>query len=444
MAVGSLKKNTIWVLAEFAFATAIQFLIIRHIIHQLGAAQMGVWAVLMSVAQVAGFLDLGLTAGVARYLAKAQFSRESGEVEKVLAIIVHITVPLYIALSIIIYYVTWLLLPHIIEARLVDLARYILRYSTVSYFFLVLSIACGACLNGLHLGFRKSQLYIFGTCVQAMLVWSLVEQYGLAGIAVAQVVNYLLIIFGTLMLFKFAAGLKLSGLLSFKWQQAKEVMRFGAGLQLPSIAWALFETSIRFFMSRFGGAEQMGRYEIAYRVAAQARILFFYVSQPLGPALVTRHLQGASIFGTFYRGVYSRFSFLALGVMIGLIVISPLVSWFMLSAISPQYIIFQTLTAVGAAVHIWAMPAENAAVSQGKVRWNAIGTFSAVIVMLTAGIPAGIAFGGYGVAACVLIASITAGVIPVLGNNRLLGLPLRPSPQAALSGLRILRWSRKG
>lgn len=433
--VGNLRRNTLWVMAEFGTATLVQFFVLRTIVHQLGAAQLGVWAVLMAAAQIAGFLDFGLTAGVSRYLARVLHTGDTREIERILAIIVRITVPLYLAVSVLIYAATWLLLPHIVDPALVAGARGVLPYSTAAYFVLVLSIASGSCLTALHLGYRKSQLFMVGLVLQGMLAWAWVGRHGLAGMAGAQLANYLLVIAGTLLLLKRTVRVRLGGLLHLDRERAREVMRFGAGLQLPSLAWVMFETSIRFAMARFGGAAVMGRYEIAYRVSAQARVLFFYVAQPLGPALVARAAEGADAFVGLFRTVYARFTLLALLVALGVTAASPLVSWIMLGSIDPRFVVFAALTAGGAAFQIWAMPSENAAVAQGVIRYNAAGTSAAVLTMLVLGIPLGLVAGGYGVAGAVLVGSALAGIIPVLGNARALGLPLRPSWAAGLAGL---------
>lgn len=415
-----------WAVAEFASATLIQFFVIRAIIHSKGAAQVGVWAVLMSAAQVAGLLDFGLSGGVSRYLARAVARKDLAEIEKILAIIVFLTIPFYIAMSLLVFAVMHMVIPEVIQRDFVPLAQNLVVYSTCAYFFLIISITMGSCLTGLHLGYRKSQIVITGVIVQGVLAWAWIDRLGLVGMAFAQIINNLIVIIGVVVMLKVAVKVRLRQLLQFDWPTAKEVLRFGAGLQLPSVAWSLYETSIRMLMSRFGGAMMLGQYEIAYRMAGQVRVLFFYVAQPLGPALVAKGNEGGEVFARFYDLIHARFSAFALLVAVGGIAMSPLVSWVMLGQLDPQYLFFAVLTAIGSAVHVWAMPCENAAVSQGVVRYNTIGTSSALLVMLFAGAPLGAMLGGYAVALSVVCASTLAAVIPVIWNSRHFHLPFWP------------------
>jgi len=440
MRLASFKTNMIWVVAEFASVTAIQLLVMRYIVGTLGTAQMGLWAVLMAAAQVAGFFDFGLPGGISRYLARAHAKGLRDDIEKVIAIVVFVTIPFYLLVSAAIYAIMYVALPAIVQADMLAEARAILPFSSACYFLLVISLTCSGCLTGLHLGFRKSQLVMTGMVVQGILSWIWIGQRGLVGLAHAQIVGYCFVLAGAFVLLKFSGGVRLRRLFRFDATLAREVIRFGAGLQISSIAWAGFETSIRFLMSRFGGAALLGQYEIAYRLANQPRVLFVYIAQPLGPALVNRAAEGRAAFAAFYRLTYARFSLGAAAVAVGVILTSPLAAWIMLGGIHSHYLLFAALTAIGAAIHIWAMPVENAAVAQGVLRYNAIGTISALVVMLVLGIPAGWLFGGEGVAVSVLCASATAGLFPVLANSRKLQLDILPDWRAGLAGLMPVIW----
>lgn len=429
---GGLARNTGWALAEFIVSVTVQFLVLRFVVTSAGVASVGIWAVLVSAAQVAGFLDFGLTGGISRFLAKAQFFEDRREIESVLAIVVYMSVPIYLAIATLIFGAMWYFLPSVMQPDLIGTARRVLPWSTSAWFFLILSITSGACLTALHFGYRKSQIAIAGLFIQAGLAWLWVPDHALIGLAGAQLVNYVLVIVAGLVSLRKLAGISLLGLFRFDPDRAKEVFRFSAGMQLPSMGWALFETSIRFLMSRFGGAVLTGQYEIAYRIAAQARVLFFYLAQPLGPALVAKGLEGKAMFRDFYTTVYARFSLFGVALAAGVIATAPIVSWIMLGQVSAEYLLFAVLTAAGSAAQVWAMPSENAAVSQGVIRFNAIGTFAAVGIMLVLGVAAGYWTGARGVALSVWLASATAAIVPLVANSRVLALPLRPQFRLAV------------
>jgi len=199
------------------------------------------------------------------------------------------------------------------------------------------------------------------------------------------------------------------------------------GIQASSVAWGAFETSIRFIMSRFGGIEQVGTYEIAYKISSQARVLAFYVSQSLTPMFASLGASDRQKLLAFYRQVYARYALFAASAAIAIIAFSPLTSLIMLGRINGVFLLFSMLTALGTMAHIVAAPSELTAVSMGLLRYNIAGTLTALFAMSLFGPLLGYFFHGAGVAAAVLLAALIAVSIPLFFNNGALNLPRLPS-----------------
>jgi O-antigen/teichoic acid export membrane protein len=222
-------------------------------------------------------------------------------------------------------------------------------------------------------------------------------------------------------------GVRLKGLLRFNWETIRKIMGFGIGIQASSLAWGAFETSIRFIMSRFAGVEQVGTYEIAYRISSQARVLAFYVSQPLAPMFASLGASDRPGLLAFYRQTYARYTLFAASAAIAIIVFSPLTSLIMLGRVNGIFLLFSALTALGTMAHIVASPSELTAVSVGLFRYNVAGIFVALIVMLLSGPLLGHFFQGPGVASAVLLAALIGISIPLFFNNGALNLPRLPA-----------------
>ncbi len=331
--MANLRKSTLWSVAEFAAVVVIQLFVMRYIVLVLGVGALGIWSVLMSAAQLARFFDLGASAGTGRFLAIASLDRNIGQIENILATIIYITIPMYLSLSALLFFPVHGVLRLVLKGQALIEGRHLLIYALCSYVAQVLSGAFASSLTGLHLGYRKSQIAISAIAIQAILSLTLIRRYGLPGLAIAQITNYSFTTFTSVLVLRMSVGVRLKGLLRFDWQMIRRIMSFGIGIQASSLAWGAFETSIRFIMSRFGGIEQVGTYEIAYKISGQARVLAFYVSQPLAPMFASLGASDKQGLLAFYRQIYARYALFAALAAIAIIVFSPLTSLIMLGRV---------------------------------------------------------------------------------------------------------------
>lgn len=423
----NLRKSTLWSIAEFTAVVLIQLFVMRYIVLVLGVGALGIWSVLMSAAQIARFFDPGASAGMGRFLAIATMERNIRQIENILATIVYITVPLYLSLSAILFFPLRGALTFVLKDQALIEGRHLLIYALCSFIAQVLSNAFAGSLIGLHLSFRKSQIAISAIALQAIVSVTLIRRYGLSGLAIAQIANYSFTIFMSVLVMRMNVGVRLKGLLRFHWETIRRIMSFGIGIQASSLAWGAFETSIRFIMSRFAGVEQVGTYEIAYRVSSQARVLAFYVSQSLAPMFASLGASDKPGLVAFYRQVYARYTLFAASAAIAIIVFSPLTSLIMLGRLDGMFLLFSALTALGTMAHIVASPSELTAVSMGLLRYNVAGVVAALIAMLLFGPLFGYFFQGPGVASAVLLAALIAVSIPLVFNNGALNLPRLPA-----------------
>jgi O-antigen/teichoic acid export membrane protein len=260
----------------------------------------------------------------------------------------------------------------------------------------------------------------------------LVDHYGLKGFAFAQIASNIAIAIISLTILRTVIGIKLWKTLVLEIGAIREMMVFGIGVQLTSLAWALFEMGIRLLMARYGGVQQVGYYEIAYKLSSQARILMGYVGQPVSPVFVRLSVGAKEDLITFYRRIYARYASFAIISILSVAIASPLVSYLMLGRIEKFFIIYCFTTILGTAAHICAIPSELTAIAFGRIRYNLAGTATGAVTCFMLGSLLGVQFQALGVASGVLIASTVAAVIPIIFNSRSLRLPMAPRPLSDL------------
>jgi len=420
------KRNLYWSATEFLCVLFVQFFVMRFIIDQLGIEALGVWAVLMSTAAIAGFLGMGTASGPGRFLAIAYGRNDNEEIERILSTIMLGTVPIYILLGCLFYYpLLWGLGFVLKDAALVE-GRELLIFALGSYVSQMISTTFASSLTNLHKGYLKSRIGITSSILKAVLSVLLIKNYGLVGLAMAQILSYGYILILSIILLKINIGVRLHKLFVWHTDRFKTIILFGGKMQVTSIGWSLFEMSIRFLMARFGGLDAVGYYEVAYKIASQARIFIFFIGQNIGPVLASLWSQNQDNFYAFYRLLYARLSLFAILVATGITLLSPVISVIMLGEIQPLFCVFAALTAAGSAFHIAAMPSELAAVAIGTLRYNIQGTLTAFTTLMITGFALGHVYGAIGVACAVLISSLLASATPVYYGHRIFQLGSMP------------------
>lgn len=438
----SVRKSAIWSIFEFGTNVFIQFFVMKYIVSRLGVSALGIWSVLIASVQLAKLFDPGAAAGSARFLSLAQADGDIDQVQKILGSTFFTTAGLYLGISASLYWPIKHLLELVMHGDALDQGRNLLIYAVGSYVFQVCSNVYSSALVALHLGYWKSRIVIAGAVLQLVLSLTLIGSLGLAGLAIAQICNYVLVALASLLGLKYGVGVRILELYRWDTPTFRRVTSFGVGVQLISILSAAFEMSIRFIMSRFGGIEQVGYYEIAYKIATQTKILAFYVAQPLSATLTALTKQTKSELRQFYRLMYSRFSLYAVLASLAIVVCSPLTSLIMLGSIQPRFLGFSLLTAIGSASLIVAIPPEITAVASGKLRQNMTSTVSALVILAVLGVVLGSTVGAVGVALAVMIGSVVSAILAITLNSRALDLPLMPRWRRDLRLTELLRSGR--
>ena len=430
-------------MVEFASVLFVQFFVMRYIIDKLGIEALGIWSVLISTAGMAGFLGLGVTAGPGRFLSIAHGDNDREEIEKILSTIVLGTIPFYSFLAVSLYIPFYHGLSFILEGDALAQAQGLLVLALAAYTMQTVSATFSSSLTNLHRGFRKSQIAITGSILQGVLSVLLIERYGLAGLATAQISNYSFVALFSVALLKIEERVRLGRLLCWNGQHMKKIVFFGVKLEAASIGWSAFETSIRLVMARFGSVAAVGYYEVAYKIASQARIFIFYIGQNIGPVFTTMWSSNRKDFYSFFKTVYARLFVFSLCSVIGIVLISPVTSLIMLQEIKPVFLFFTCTTILAAALLIIAIPFKLAAISVGRLRYNILGNFAALGIFLCLGPVLGTLYQSEGVALAVLFASLFSAMVPVYYGHKKFDLNLYPALRENLQLKKLLLQFRR-
>lgn len=379
-----LRRNAVWNVAEALATSLALFLVYRAILAELGVSAMGIWALVVSATAVGRVGDLGVSGGLTRFVAIRQAVNGDPPLKSTPAkpeAIVYVETALlmnaglYTVLAGLIYWPAWWALGWATEGADTSAARDLLAYAVAAFALQSVSSVVMSALVGAHRSDIKSMIMLASYCIQATVALVYIERLGLAGLAVAQIVQYVGI--------TIAGWVAISIVLSGTWKgqlprrfdltALRELFGFGLRLQALTLSTFMFEPAVKFVLSSTLGVGVLGLYELASRVTMQVRALVLAPSQNLTPLLATKLQSRDADLTSIYRRSVLLLSAAALVAMGGLALGSPLVSIIWFGRIDWLFVTLSALVAAGWLVNMYAVPGYYLGIASGRLKWNIAG-----------------------------------------------------------------------
>ena len=298
-------------------------------------------------------------------------------------------------------------------------ARHVLPWLLLGFFLLNVAGTLMGMLQGLHLGYRRSQLSVFGTMTQLAAVLVLVPSHGLIGLAWAQVAQYAIV-----MLLAFAAvSRKLGRVLRpyhFDLPAFRNMLGYSLKAQVVNIANGLIEPVSKMLVGHFGGMAAQGLYELAYKTVQLPRNLIASTVTAAMPSITALFRADRHRLRQLYARAFRLSTQLMAAASLAVVALAPLPSLFWLNRIDATYWLYVALLALGFLGNVVGIPAYLLGMASGHMRNNIIITVLTFAILVAAGWPAGIAFGGSGAVAIAACAIGLCGVAIWLTNRHLL------------------------
>jgi O-antigen/teichoic acid export membrane protein len=337
----------------------------------------------------------------------------------------------YLVLGLVLYWPAWWGLGLSIHGPNLEQARALLPFAIGSFVLQNIANVLTAALVGFHRSYQKSMLTLVTLMAQAGVALAAVKTLGLRGVALAQIVQYVLLTCGGWFLVVRAAGV--DGL-ALPWRirmaPLRELMGFGLRLQALNIASFLFEPFTKFAFSSLGGLSALGMYELASRGILQVRQLVVAPGQNLPPLFAAAYERDTAEMQKIYESALTLMA-VASGIsMLGMAVGSPLISLVWLHHVDSLFVTFSCILASGWFLNTLSAPGYFLGIGTGRLKWNIVGG-----LISTLGSP-GLAWllskplGGVGVATAAMAATGCGALLTWLMNCRSLGVPVMPSHYA--------------
>lgn len=441
MSSDRLKRNTIWNLLEVLVSSLVLFVLYRLILKHLGVASLGIWSLVLATTSMAKVADLGAAGGLGRYVAVSQARDGAGEDALVYVETALLTnVLFYLALGLLLYWPAWWGLGLSIHGPAIEQARALLPFAIGSFVLQNISNVVTAALIGFHRSYQKSMLTLVTLMVQAGVALATVKTLGLRGVALAQIVQYVLLACaGWFLVVRAAGGTGFALPWRIRMAPLRELMGFGLRLQVLNIATFLFDPFTKFAFSSLGGLGALGMYELASRGILQVRQLVVAPGQNLTPLFAAAQERDPSELKRIYENALVVIGAASITAMAGMALGSPIISLIWMHRIDPLFVTFSFILAAGWCCNTLATPGFFLGMGTGKLRWNIVGSLISTIGSPTLAWLLAKPLGPIGVASGAMIAIGSGGLVAWIMNCRQFKIAVRPT----MGAVRQL-WGRLG
>ena len=333
-----------------------------YLLRALGADQVGLWAVVFSIAAIGRGADLGLSRGLIRYL-PLQTDDPRRSPDLVDSAVVG-TLVLLAPLCLVSAAALWFVMPLTIHSSLHD-AQALVPWALV----LLAAMTMGQVyLNALTAVFRtdqRSYVNIAATLVMLSATVSLVPAYGLLGVAWAQTIQHVVsIAVSALHLKRSLPGFRLVPRGAGR-KDMRLLFTYGLKLHAAGLAMLLFEPATRIIMARVGTLDAVAYYDMASRLLQQARNLIVVANQVMSPYFARLSALSRVELLAAYRSALSMTLFFSLPTMAGLVGSAPLIAILWIGKSNDSFVVFVAILSVGWTINVLSAPSYFLATAAG-------------------------------------------------------------------------------
>ena len=352
--------------------TGVMLVLYRYITGTLGVALLGVWSVVLAAASASRLANMGVGSGMTRFVAKYRALNDM----RTAAIMVETSaVTLSVVLGVmlpILYFPVKIVLAHVFSGQYLTEARVLLPYALVSLWLGDVAGVFESALDGMQRMELRAGIVVTGQVLKLGLAIWLMPTHGLIGLAEAQVAQGVYqLLAGWILLRSLLPTLRR---LPLRWSCVafRELIGYGANLQLASLFMMLMDPLTKAFMAKYGSATAAGYFEMANQLALKVRALIVTANQAIVPKVTEIGTMDPSRIANLYRFNMSALVFVTLPITAILIVCSGGASWVLVGEYRLQLVHLIEIFAVAWGFNTFTGPAYFINMGTGQVRWNTI------------------------------------------------------------------------
>lgn len=413
----NIRRNAIYSIAETLIGGGGLFFIYKNVVSTLGVSLLGVWSLVLATTAFGRLADVGISAGLARFVARELAKGEAGAPQGYIETGMLSVAAIMGLLALVAYWPVYFALGIALHGHQLDLAREIVPYALLTFWLLNINAVTAASLLGLHRADLRSISNICGMLVQVVASLALVKGFQLKGLAWAQTAQYVAAI-GLSWAFVVRVGRTVPVIpRGFRRGLFKELLGFGTKLQVGTIANLLFEPTTKIIIGHIAGTAVLGLYELAYRMVYQVRGVAVTALQNLVPAFANLKETDPDALAVLFRKTCRMAALVGAPIMGAVIAGAPLVSLIWIGAYNADFVRLTALLALCWTVNILAAPSYFLGMGTGEVGVSVGGQVVTGVLSPALGLGLGLALGPYGAVCGVVVGKVVGDLAPAYANR---------------------------
>lgn len=375
----------------------IYFLLYRVLLLNLGVQLLGVWSLIIATSSLANLANVGFTSGLVKFVSEFNAKDEQEKISKLLFTSFFSMLLFLSGITLIIFLLATLYVKKIVPAEYVKLTLSVLPYSL---FCLLINSLGGVFISALE-GFQRNYIrniaYIFTSIGYFGLAILLLPEFGLKGLAIAQIIQAIVILFVALYhvkklcpTFRFA---------TWNWDKTifRSIFNYGYKFQIISIFQMLFEPMTKILISRYSGISTLGFYEMASRFVNQIRAIISTMNQVTVPVIAHYSCTDKNAIFYIYKRSISFIISLVFPFVAGIILFGPHLSVVWIGDLEPVFVNSTYILSFSLLINILNAPAFFSSLGEGKLNGLLVMHFLIAILNILFGVILGKYIPSYGV-----------------------------------------------
>lgn len=345
----------------------LQFALYRYVIVSLGISEFGIWSLVLSTISATRIADLGFTVGVVFFVSK---DLSQGMYDHASEVIDTASIILFVGLGLILtilFPVLSILYKTLFGPSDLSVALAILPYSLITLWFTIMSSLFQSGLDGCQRMDVRSILVLLGQFVLFIATMALVPDYGLMGLAWAQVIQGIVtLLIGRAFLRKEISCLAFIPT-RFNKSTAKQLLRYGLNMQIGSLFMLFLDPLIKMIMTKYGGPTSVGYFDAANQVILRARGILSSLNQVVSPKVTELNIKEPHLLASLIEKNYRLIVFAVIMFAFVIFVFASQLSIITIGSSNDLFIYFLKVLFIGWMLNILSMPAYYFAIGTGMV-----------------------------------------------------------------------------
>ena len=370
MELNSKKRISINVVSTILQVIVVGFVYLflyRFLLNSLGVEKLGVWAIILATSSIANLGNFGITSGLVKFIADYNAKEKTKEIPSLIFTALISIIILFLLLIVVIYFFSKIILGYIVETQHLSLALETLPYSLLCLFINAVGGIFTSVLEGFQKNYIKNFLFSFSAILLLFFSYYLLPKYQLKGVAIAQILQSLIILLGSLWFVTTTVSFSIFNLKNWNNIIFKELISYGTKFQIISVFQILYEPITKGLISKFGGLALLGYYEMAARLVNQVRALIVNANQVMVPVVAHTNSTNKEKLRELYNKSIALIFFIDVLLIFSLLIFSPIISVLWIGFLESTFVFSMILLSVAMFVNILVGPAYFSCVGEGKL-----------------------------------------------------------------------------